>query len=380
MEIKLKEAVEELKRELGEKKETKLRMMVGVDGFVDEICEVVDKRQDFEKYTKIVKIEDLGNRIVRASGMSTNIEVVNKQTKLGGNGPIFANALLEYGVKLTYVGAIGKPDIHAVFKEMVSKCEEAYSICEPGHTDCLEFEDGKVMMGKHSSLKEITWESLKEVLGGAEKIAEYIKKSELFGMENWTMIPKMSEIWEGLIEEVFPMLGEGEKPLAFFDLADPEKRTEQDKARAMELISKFEDKFKVILGLNEKELYEIADTMKIGYDLKEEKGEVLRKTVMKVSEKLGIYCLVVHLMKEACCCINGEYEAVDGPYCEKPVLTTGAGDNFNAGLCLAQALGLGAKSSLLMGVASSGFYVRNGRSATIVEQMKFLEDWKNDSM
>jgi len=42
------------------------------------------------------------------------------------------------------------------------------------------------------------------------------------------------------------------------DLADPEKRTREDIAHALELISAFQKYFDVILGLNEKEGYEIG--------------------------------------------------------------------------------------------------------------------------
>ncbi len=36
------------------------------------------------------------------------------------------------------------------------------SICEPGHTDALEFDDGKVMLGKHQPLKEVRWDRIVE--------------------------------------------------------------------------------------------------------------------------------------------------------------------------------------------------------------------------
>ena len=150
---------------------------------------------------------------------------------------------------------------------MAKRAKAVHSLSVPGHSDACEFEDGKIMLGKHSSLKEITWESVKSALGGVEGIAKLIQGCQLFGMENWTMIPYMSEIWEGIINEVFPLLPDflknEEKPLAFFDLADPEKRTREDIIRAMTLISKFEEKFRVILGLNEKEVYEIANALEI---------------------------------------------------------------------------------------------------------------------
>jgi hypothetical protein len=351
-----------------------VNMLIGVDGFVDSIIHVVDQRQDFDTFTRIESIDALGTRINNAAGLSANIEFVVTNTKLGGNGPIYSNALIEYGVKLTYVGAIGTTIVHPVFKDMAEKAAAVYPICEPGLTDCLEFLDGKLMFGKITCLSAITWDAFKSALGGVNKIADMIQNSDLFGMENWTMIPHMSELWEGLITEVFPLLPDKEqKPVAFFDLADPEKRTKSDIIRAMELIGKFEQKFKAILGLNEKELYEIAEVFDIP-----DKG--LKETTKAVFDRLGIFCLVIHPTKEAVCCIGGEYFQADGPYCAKPILTTGAGDNFNAGFCLAQALNLDPKSSLLLGVATSGYYVRNAHSPSFNQLMLFIKDWGNGNI
>lgn len=365
----------DLAAKLKAKKGFDLKMLIGLDGFVDEIIHPVDKRQDFQNFTRIKTIAEFGERISKAAGLSTNIEMVTVMQKLGGNGPILSNALLEYGVGLTYAGALGVPEVHSVFKPMAEKAEAVYSLCSPGLTDACEFEDGKIMMGKHACLNDLTWDVCKRGMGGAEGIAKLVGKCDLFGMENWTMMPHMSEIWQGLIDEVFPLLPEkAEKPFAFFDLADPEKRTKDNIRRAMGLIGKFEQKFRAILGLNEKEVYEIAGVLDIPVS---DSGDKLKSTVMAVYDALGIYCLMVHPVRSACCAIGGEYFYTDGPFCKKPKLTTGAGDNLNAGFCLGQSLNLDPLASLTLGVSTSGFYVRNAKSPTFDEVIKFAEDWGN---
>ncbi|MCL2202689.1 MAG: hypothetical protein FWB88_01930 [Defluviitaleaceae bacterium] len=357
------------------KKGFKLNMIIGLDGFVDEIVHLVDKRQDYAHFTRIPTIAEWGARISRAAGLSTNMEMVTVQTKLGGNGPILSNALLEYGVALTYVGNLGVPDIHPVFKPLAEKAKAVYSIANPGHTDAAEFEDGKIMLGKHFTLKDVTWDAMKTAMGGAAGIAKMSDECHLFGMENWTMLPHMSRIWEGMIHEVFPLMKDrAQRPLAFFDLADPEKRTKEDIHAAMGLIGRFEEKFRAVLGLNEKELYEIADVFGIAYD----GGKcpaTLEKTTRAVYAALGIFCLVVHPVHTACCVVGGEYYDVSGPYCAKPVLTTGAGDNFNAGFCLGLSLGLAPLQALLLGVSTSGFYVRNAHSPTFDQVIAFIQSW-----
>jgi len=130
---------------------SRLRAFVGLDGFVDEIIHVVDKRDNAEAYQRVPTISRFSERIAAAAGHSTNIELVNQRTKLGGNGPIMANALARLGIKVTYVGALGYPNMHPVFNEFARRAE-VHSIADAGHTDALEFDDGKLMFAKSAHL------------------------------------------------------------------------------------------------------------------------------------------------------------------------------------------------------------------------------------
>src|ERR1700722_10399778 len=156
---------------------------VGLDGFVDEIIHVVDKRQSAENYQRLPTISSLASRLAGAAGKSANIELVNQRTKLGGNGPIMANALARFGLHVTYVGNLGHPVLHPVFEPFAQRAE-VFSIAEPGHTDALEFEDGKIMLGKHYPLKEVNWENLLARFG-RDKLAAKLQSSDLVGFVNW---------------------------------------------------------------------------------------------------------------------------------------------------------------------------------------------------
>src|SRR4051794_24491876 len=95
-----------------------IKAFIGLDGFVDEIIAVVDKRTSFADYQPVKTIAHLGQKISNAAGQSSNYELIVKQMKLGGNGPIMSNALASVGVSVTYVGSLGFPTIHPVFQEM----------------------------------------------------------------------------------------------------------------------------------------------------------------------------------------------------------------------------------------------------------------------
>jgi len=375
-----KETLQRTSAMLEAKRDQTLNAFIGVDGFVDEIVHVVRKRHDAHRFDRVETIAEYGERILRAAGLSTNIEYVSVQTKLGGNGPIFSNALMEYGVHTTYAGNLGKPDIHPVFRPMAERAT-VYSLANPGFTDAVEFYDGKLIIGKHQTLKEVNWKNFRTALGGPEQIAHMIGRCQLFGMENWTMMPYMGEIWAGLMEEVFPLLPDPPvKPIAFFDLADPEKRSADDIRAAMGQIGQFEQKFRAILGLNEKEAYDIAKLYDILPDESLPEVERLETVVFALYQKLNIHCLVVHPIRYAVACtVDGLFRSF-GPYCEKPVLTTGAGDNFNAGFCYAYALGLDPEAALVAGNATSGFYVRRAKSPQLDDLLDFLDHWQRGTL
>ena len=80
---------------------------IGFDGFTDEIIDAVDKRWDLNEYQPMTKMAQFGGRILEYAGKSCNIELVVRETKIGGNAPILTNALLEGGHRITFAGAIG---------------------------------------------------------------------------------------------------------------------------------------------------------------------------------------------------------------------------------------------------------------------------------
>ena len=50
----------------------------------------------------------------------------------------------------------------------------------------------------------------------------------------------------------------------------------------------------------------------------------------------------------------------------------------NAGFCFGQVLGLSVQLSLLLGVVTSGYYVRNSKSPTLEDIINFLENWRKN--
>ncbi len=341
------------------------RATIGLDGFVDQIIAVVDKRPSAEKFTRVPTIAAFGQRISAAAGHSANIELVVERTKLGGNGPIMANALAAAGVRVTYIGNLGYPSVHAAFHDF-SQRATVHSLAEPGYTDALEFDDGKLMLGKHAALRDVTWKNLLDHVG-REKLLTAFTQADLVGLQNWTMLPFMSDIWQHVLDEFCPALPAGPRRQFFFDLADPEKRDPNDIRHAVETVAKFQRYFDTHLGLNESESFQIANVL--GYA----GGKEAPTVAGFIWERLKIGAVVVHPRAYAVAASAAGVVKVAGPFVERPLISTGAGDHFNAGFCLGKLLGADNEVALQLGVGTSGYYVRTAKSPTPKELAEFLK-------
>jgi sugar/nucleoside kinase (ribokinase family) len=343
------------------------QVFVGFDGFVDEIIHVVDQRFSATEYKRIETIADFAARAGSFAGLSGNMELLSLESKLGGNGPIMANALIRQGFPTTYMGAIGDSVIHPLFKDFASQCQEVISVCDPAHTDAIEFRDGKLMFGKSAGLFGLNWNLILSRVSLAE-LENRLGEIKLFAFTNWTMIPEMN----GIIRNMGEMIGRlGTQPFVFFDLADPTKRTDEDIRSLFAEMKQLSKHARIILGMNLNES-RIISRLTDGSG-----GDDLRKRAEGIRSALGIYAAVIHPTEGAAAAREGESFWVDGPYTDSPRLTTGAGDNFNAGFCNALLRGLELEQCLLTGVSTSGFYVREAHSPDLTELLNFIKVWKS---
>ena len=350
-----------------------VRVLVGLDGFVDEIIDVVDKRTSHENYEKMQTIAQWGAKISAAAGQSCNFEMVVKQRKLGGNGPIMANALASMGLRTTYIGNLGTGasgvPIDAVFQDFARRAE-VISFAEAAHTNALEFTDGKVMLGNMGPLNDVTYDRLVAAVG-MEKLVAMMEQSSLIGLVNWTMLPHMTEMWRRLLLEVVPKLSDKPRRI-FVDLADPERRLVEDLRGALEVLSELNRKIHVMLGLNLSEAQQVSNAL--GLPVRGDPEGSIREYAVAIREKLDLGTVVVHPRKGAAAANKEGSAEIAGPFILQPKISTGAGDHFNAGFSAGQLLGMSLDESLAMGVGTSGYYVRNAESPTGAKLAGFIKE------
>jgi hypothetical protein len=346
----------------------RLQATIGLDGFVDSIIAVVDKRESADKFAPVPTLAAFGERIARAAGQSTQAELVIERVKLGGNGPIMANALAAAGLRVTAIGGLGYPTVHPAFTELQQRAT-VLSIAEPAYTDALEFEDGKLMLGKRAALRDVTWDNLVARVG-RERLGALAAGSDLIALQNWTMLPFMSDIWRHLLAEVCPQLPAMPRRKLFLDLADPEMREAGDIREAVQLIGRFQKYFDTYLGLNEKESFEVGRAL--GYQGGADGAAAVKAVAQFVWDQTRISAVVVHPRAYAVAASAAGVVEAPGPFTPKPLISTGAGDHFNAGFCLGKLIGADDAVALQIGVGTSGYYVRTGKSPTVKELMEFL--------
>lgn len=349
-------------------------VLIGFDGMVDSIISVVDKRHGVDDYEPINNMQQFGEKILAAAGKSSNYELVVTHEKLGGNGPIMANALSSMGLPVTYIGGIGYPEVHPAFQDFADRCARCLPIADPGFTDALEFNDGKLIMGKLANTRLVNKERLKEIVG-EDQLVSIITRSKLVGMVNWTMLLNTNEIWQYMIDDILPRVDwpDGEPARIFIDLTDPEKRTKEDLREALGLITGMKDFTDVTLGMNLKEAVQVASALDI--DTGDNAEKVVDVIARDILVALDINTVLIHPLGGGVAARQEGGRIVssmfDGPYVRAPRLLTGAGDNFNAGFCLGILADLGIDEALCVGTATSGYYVRNACSPTLQQLVDF---------
>ncbi|MDK2971694.1 MAG: hypothetical protein PWP23_1449 [Candidatus Sumerlaeota bacterium] len=346
---------------------------VGLDGFVDEIARVVDQRQDFEHYTPIRTISDYAARLAGAAGKSTNVELVIQEIKMGGNGPLMADALGRLSVRVNSAGALGHPVLHPVFHPL-EEYGRVVSLADPAVTLAAEFDDGKIMHGKLDTLNEITPENLVRAAGGEKALSELMEETDLIALVNWTMIPHLTECYRSILEYLEKVGPNSAPSIVFFDLCDPQKRSRADLRAAIAVMAEFASVgSRPVLGLNEKESSEVCEAL--GIEAGESNPDALADRARRISTASGIPEVVIHPRTYAVV-VSPESEGhIDGPVCANPRLTTGAGDHFNGGYCFGRLMGLAPADAIVIGKAVSGYYVRAGHGPSENGVLEFLTRW-----
>lgn len=346
-------------------------VVAGFDGFVDELISVVAERRNLNEFTPVPGLSTFGKLINDAAGHSSLREIVVNDVQPGGCAVNLADGLATLGVPVDVFATLGSP-MHPAFAEPAAKFRSCHSWGEqPGRTLAFEFKDGKVMFSAVSHLAGFTPGHVAKMLE-AGQYASACVQARVIALTDWSLYPHMTEVWRLLQKEVFAKLAH--RPGFFIDLVDPGSRSAVDILAMLNTLHDFEGAGPLTLGLNSNEANAVAQVL--GIERKDNSAKSMLERAAKLQKRLAITEVVVHQPRFAVVTNDEAQVFVNGPFCENPQKSTGAGDRFNAGFILGKLLRLDAASQLRLGSACAGFFVRNSRSPRLGELGDFLEWWE----
>ena len=352
------------------KKRNVFQAFVGFDGFVDTLVKPVKNMDGSGEMNFFGTIAEFGSYLSEKADKSCSIELHKITEKMGGNAAIYASVISNLGLFTRCVGAFGYPEFKDIFG-IVNDHMELITISNPGFCTALEFSDGKVMLSENEGINEINYKMLIERLG-LEQLYHLIYKSDMISLMNWSEVPGSTDIWRGLLTDVFEALPRSSKKKMFIDISDCSRRSTADIEEMLDLIMAFTDYCEVALSLNENEFDILCEVCGIS----RENG--LEMSGYRLLERCPVNYLVVHLMHGAYAFFDHDCCFAQNRYVENPLISTGGGDNFNAGLSYGLMAGLDIRSAMVLANAVSGFYVTHGHSASLEEIIQYLYAWRED--
>ncbi|MBC7771231.1 MAG: hypothetical protein H7210_01925 [Pyrinomonadaceae bacterium] len=337
-------------------------VVVGFDGFVDEIAAVVAERTDARSFRPVQRIADFGDMIVAASGRSFGREFIVSRVEGGGNGPNLAEGLIALGVPVHLYGTLGQPRQPA-FDAIAAQCLSCISIGTGfGKTLALEFADGKLMLNETSGLANFD-ESMMHRLIDESGYIKACRESGLIAFANWSRYPHMTACWRAASRRVLSTLEHS--PWVFVDLADPSGRKPAEIIEMLAVVSSFQDRCRVVLGMNLSEAGVLQGVL--GNRKPSDDPTSMTEAASSLREHLGVEMVLVHSQRRAAAgwvsptIKNAAGSAcVEGAFVANPVRTTGVGDRFNAGVCAGLLSGRTMLESTHMGCQAGSWFVRTG--------------------
>jgi hypothetical protein len=346
---------------------------IGFDGYVDLIQKAVKTNSKEEKVFHQT-LADLGTHIAAAAGKSAQVELSTLVKKLGGNAPIMANAMASLGIPNYCSGTMGYPLIHEVFKDMHPNCQ-LLSFAEPGITNALEFDDGKLILSELSAFEQLDFSFIQQIKG-ANYLDVAMQQSKLISMVDWANLPRCTALWSQLFDHLQAL--QITNKIFFFDLCDPSKKTSQEIQEILSVISQFKPLGKTILGLNENEARKVFSAIsgekssEDGHDTNLQ-SDSLQEISEYIFNAMNVDAILVHPIDRSILVTDEGSFIQPGKVVIHPKLLTGGGDNLNAGFCFGLLHGCSWEESMQLGMAASGAYVQNGVSPDLTTLIAFME-------
>jgi sugar/nucleoside kinase (ribokinase family) len=342
------------------------KILLGCDGFVDEVYQIVDVRKSLAEYSGMDDMRAFGELVVKRSGGGLGLEIVPKRRCSGGFTPNTGRVAAFLGLKPTLVGLYGAKEIDPAFEEFVENCH-LVSLGDSAVTLVFEFANGKILLSALKSVANLTWADFTAHFPG-EKLDALFAGVDILGLGYWSLTPDFDSFLAGMVSRY-----ETIKPprRMFFDFADIKKKSTDSFFATLELIKKFNGMIPMTMSLNEHEGADLFSRFGITC---EEEPAAMAAALATARKEIGIDELVIHTPHFAVASHSAEGEAHAMQEFQTNVIrTAGAGDTFNGGYLSASLGDLPIKERLVLANAATGFFVTRATAPTKEELLAQIE-------
>lgn len=334
------------------KKPINWKAAAGFDGYVDRLARVVKKRDNNGNVSYYATLREFGTAVQQMAGLSGDREILVQCPQIGGNAPIFCEALNALGAEGTLIGCLGVPS-NPIFTEGLPLFH-CISLGECGETLALEFDDGKLMLANVEQMNAVSIDTIMK-MGQKKMVDQSFQEADLILFANWNQLHHSTELWSH-----FGAMAAQHAKMIYLDLADI---TQNDKEALYSLFSSLS--FSFTLGCNEKEAKQLCECMFQFH------ADDIRQILTCLSTRLACE-VVIHGIDYAAWAFQDDCIMRKGRLVQHPVTTTGGGDHFNAGYCFAVMQGCNIPDALDFGMAASGAFVETGKTAGLGECLQYL--------
>ena len=331
------------------------RIVAGYDGFVDTTVRPIARAAAGTTPARLFDtISEFGEFLVSKAEKSCSIELQVESYHLGGNMPFLSLGAGTLGLDVICIGMLGREGVvEEPFKDLPCTL---YPFAPPGQSTCMEFHDGKVMLAPSCTLKEDGWELVMKATGG--KAIELFRGCDLMALVNWSELLFSQELWQRTYQQVLEGTLCDKNRFAFFDLCDVSRKSKAEIDNVLKLIQRFSQYRTAILSLNENEAYTIAGCVLEGQN-------DLSEIAIALRERYAVDEILIHTIRQSLLVNDSGVFCSDTRFVEQPIISTGAGDHFNAASCLGAVMGIGEEERLQLANCVASYYVAHGYSPTL---------------
>ena len=340
------------------------RVVFGFDGYVDRVREVVADRTDPETYDRLDTLASFGDRVQNsvAADSSLSFEWLQHGTRTGGHTSHLARAFGGWGFEPVMIGMYGDPVLDVFAEEFADY--ELHTLGEPGYTDAVEFDDGKLMLIENGTTMDLDWSYLTDRFD-RDQLRDRLHGAALLGTGYWAETPDLPDVLDG----VAGLWDEVSDPpeTVLVDPGDVRKLDAERLDSGQDAIGRLADQTRVVVSANRAETDLLAETYGDGA------AETVGAQAEALRDAFDVTLFVSHGVDRSVVASEDGTTSVAVPSVDDPELTTSAGDHFNAGLALALVSGVDPAGAVVVGNAVAGAFVRSGSPPSFEAVRAFVE-------